>query len=104
MNYDAIYFINKFSKITDELWGMGFYNQDGVCCALGHCGVTDGYSPSNDSFHTPEADALRGLFGIGAVDYINDGLDNRYPQSTPKARILAALEDVKNGTYRHRGK
>ena len=102
--YDADYFINKFEAIPDEKWIAGEYEAGGCCCALGHCGVrfVDG-----DSFprieDTEEGNALSDLFnqrGL-SVPVVNDRIDVRYQQPTPKARVLAALADIKKGAQTH---
>lgn len=83
--YDKAYFIAKFSAIPDERWCVGLQGPNNTACAYDHCrrfGV--------------EPDELRTLLDrISArASYVNDGLDSRYPQPTPKARILAALADL----------
>lgn len=86
--YDVNYFIEKFEAIPGELWCRGALTDgDGHHCALGHCGE------SLEGF-TPESSALRRLFmqeGMAVIN-IND-CTNFGP--TPKARILAALHDIK---------
>lgn len=89
--YDASYFIAKFEAIPEEKWCTdGFTNDAGQCCAAGHCGLR------NDSDWTPgmEAYALDQIFDDLDVVSVNDGKDSRYPQPTPKQRILAALRDI----------
>lgn len=109
--YDTDYFIAKFSAIPDIQWCEGrFQNENGQHCALGHCGMKN-YS---DWFDQPrEARALNRLFENSPATHVGPGFlsvpevnnnhcherftDNRnpYPQPTPKARILAALFDIK---------
>jgi hypothetical protein len=98
--YDVQYYIDKFEAIPEELWNAdgSYVNKDNPeCkCALGHCGA------DIRNTNTDEIRALAGLFryeGIDLVDItgINDGTNPEYQQSTPKQRILAALNDVKNG-------
>lgn len=90
----AQYFIEKFEAIPEEKWTVGEYEDGGRCCALGHCGVRAGHPL------TPEEDALTMLFlkadaeNTLIVSRVNDGFDPRYPQPTPKQRILAALRDI----------
>lgn len=89
-------FFDFFSGIPDEKWCTGaIRNGEGQCCAVGHVNgkanpgaLTDALNPSKN----PED-------SYGTANYrspasINDGEDIRYPQATPKARILAALKDV----------
>jgi len=91
MKYDVDHFINKFEAIPDELWTTGKYNDGDKCCALGHCGQYDAQSHYNE-----ETKALGLLFSVKYdITLINDGKCDRYKQSTPKARILTALKDLK---------
>lgn len=90
------YFVEKFSAIPDEKWAVGAFNivETDKCCALGLCGVRIGRS-------TEEGQALNLLFdnyiGISpVVPEVNDGTALSYQQETPKLRILAALEDIRN--------
>ena len=88
--YNADYFIAKFEAIPEEKWTTLTYHEGDKSCALGHCGRTIGGC-------TQESRALGDLFekhGLWVPD-VNDGCDSRYPQPTPKQRILAALRDIK---------
>jgi hypothetical protein len=100
MNYDVDYFIQKFTAIPEESWNVGYHNyidQAGrlTHCAMGHCGNSL-YKPS-----TPEASALWKLFTDNInlnpvqVNDGNSGISDLFPQSTPRQRILAALEMIK---------
>lgn len=89
------YFIDKFTTIPDSEWCIGWFSdKEGRHCAYGHCGVEVGNS-------TDESRALDRLFRksdlalYDIIAEINDGRREEYHQSTPKARILAALEDIK---------
>lgn len=90
---DAQYFIDKFSEIPDSEWRCdGFYGGDGEPkCALGHCGHRDiGLNKA-----TAESNALYEAIlkaCPGGVTKLNDEPSEKFPQLTPKARILAALE------------
>jgi lambda repressor-like predicted transcriptional regulator len=89
--YDVDYFIKKFSTIPDDKWCVGAFNNDaGCCCALGHCGHRAG-------LRTTEGIALGALFNGAALNIVavNDRHSLLYTQDTPKARILAALHDIK---------
>ena len=94
MTYNADYFIEGFSGIPDEFWCTEYYSDGkGRFCALGHLGV------ENFQVNTPEeVSALEYIIydslGLYVSDIV-DGNDRRYQQSTPKARILASLEDAK---------
>ena len=90
--YDVGYFIAKFEGIPESKWcEEELLNEDGRCCALGHCGGR--IEEDGDIVYTEEIYALSHL--IGDVPAVNDGLHDDYPQSTPKQRILAALRDIK---------
>jgi hypothetical protein len=93
MTYDKQYFIAKFSAIPEELWTSGedFNESTGKCCARGHCGIRGKTSECEEGM------ALYRVFDSGPNTWpvdINDGHDKRYQQPTPKARILAALNDL----------
>lgn len=101
MNYTVDYFIEKFSSIPEEKWGTNKYFNDGKYCALGHCGCHEVVMPKtiygSDKI-TAEGHHLTQLFlntlTVSPIT-INDGNWERYPQPTPKQRILAALYDIK---------
>lgn len=83
------YFISKFEAIPEERWCTDLYEgSNGTHCALGHCGVVEADGG------TEEAQALINLIP-GNIVLINDGLDIKFPQPTPKQRILAALRSIK---------
>lgn len=104
--YTKEYFIAKFEAIPDERWIENAFADDTMkCrCALGHCG-DDGWWRGSRVFDEvdKEVSELCGLLNqsrdnpegfMSTVEAINNGLDTRYPQPTPKARILAALADL----------
>lgn len=83
MSYDRNHFITRFTAIPDERWRIGDRwspHPDVPHCALGHCSYDEGA-------------ALVNLLAC-SVALINDGLDPRYQQPTPRARVLAALRDL----------
>lgn len=124
MKYTIDYFIQKFNNIPDEKWCVGTFTEDSSkflglitsnkYCAQGHCGVKDRESakyiwnlPLNENI---EASVLYHLFGGNIktkneentiVAIINNGKHPQYQQETPRLRLIAALEDMKNGTYPH---
>lgn len=89
MTYDKAFFIAKLSAIPDELWCRHYTSNTGPSCVAGHWMESGRVGD--------ELLDLCGLFGgksLNLVTRINDGYDSRYQQSTPKARILAALNDL----------
>lgn len=87
-NYTVDYFIEKFTVIPDNKWIIGSFNFKNKHCALGHC-----FRNNSD---TDESIALRNLFrnnGLSIVA-INDA-SSRFMEDTPKARVLAALNYIK---------
>ena len=102
------FFIDMFSAIPDENWNTdgGYYKREdetkSCACALGHCMNLDrnNWNDSGPFFNHRSVTAakLRELFNNegSIVTYINDYKSEAYPQETPKLRILAALNDLKN--------
>lgn len=90
MKYTIDYFIKKFSKIPDSKWTTKRYKRGERCCAFGHCG-------QKDVFGTKESQALA-KYQIDAQYFsgINDGDCEKFQQSKPKARVLAALKYLKD--------
>jgi len=87
--YNADYFIAKFEAIPEEMWTTKtFLNDQGQCCALGHCGARDGTNM------TAEGEALLDLFSAFPKGVVSTN-DTPSLHSTPKQRILAALHDIK---------
>lgn len=101
--YTIDYFINKFSNIPAKNWCTGTFKIDSdKFCALGHCGSywKRGLSGIKIQIETEESKALGEIFltkstSLIAAANVNDGLDSRFQQKTPKARILAALDWLK---------
>lgn len=87
--YTVKYFIEFFSAIPDEKWTVGGRHdcrKSGIGCALNHA----------NSHSEAAADSLVGFFNRSefyVVD-VNDLITGRFPQTTPKARILAALAHI----------
>ena len=104
MKYNADYFIKKFESIPESKWAIGsFKRKYGQCCALGHCGQTN-FAASE------EANALSSLFYMylntnpvminDAVGHLRDDAGKELMRvdefgTTPKERILVALECIK---------
>lgn len=93
--YDVDYFIRKFEATSEDQWMTYSYTnvQETRFCALGWCGARG----NNRTSPTLESNGLALLFSkyMLRVPEINDGTHPRYPQPTPKQRILAALYDIK---------
>lgn len=87
--YTPQYFIKFFSEIPDSKWTVGGRHDcrvSGNGCALNHA----------NSHSEAAVDSLIGLFNrseFHIVD-VNDFSTMRFPQTTPKARILAALAHI----------
>lgn len=113
MKYDVTYFIEKLSAIPDALWkmhGSGYAGEPR--CANGHCmgvGCSDLTEETADlcvvfdtlKYHNKYTGkeinnraSYPGRYSF-AADQINNGMVIEYQQPTPKARILAALHDIK---------
>lgn len=86
MKYTASFFIRKFKAIPARLWTTGEYHnkETGKRCALGHCESDKQALPLIGLFRS------RGLI----VSEVNDR-PYRFPQKTPRGRILAALRYIK---------
>lgn len=94
------WFLFEFGMIPDARWCIYEPVQGDRRCAVGHCGV-----------HTAAAICLRELcmkhFGAEIAD-INDNSDECPPAfrqiTTPKARVLKALEVIAEMTQNNKGK
>lgn len=100
MNYDHDFFLRKFSAIPDEQWcTCARTNYLGQHCAIGHTERNHVETDETMALHAallPLNYHKSGMHWRGwTAAYINNGDDARYQQSTPKARILAALRDAK---------
>lgn len=81
--------IKKFEAIPENRWIIGSFCSPEGKCALGHLGFGD------ITTYNMHIDTIRYLFSVAEIVEINDGSDRRYPQATPKQRILAAIEDAR---------
>lgn len=106
------WFAEFASSIPDEKWTESdLENLAGCKCVLGHLGVTNYALPTpgavafaklictapkiSETFNEEEEYAIDTNEALMAVSWkLNDGLLD-YQQPTPRARILAALTDVK---------
>lgn len=104
MIYDVDFFIKKFEAIPEEKWCRGDRQNDkGQRCAHGHCYPEDAdeLQLSGFGFKNEDENSLIKLAkeaGYSGFAPINNGEDQRYQQDTPKQRMLAVLNDIKNGT------
>ena len=90
--YNADYFIKKFKGIPTSKWITHTFTDGNGYCALGHCGHTTTHA-------TEQSQNLVSLFKNffdRNVVAVNDNWYLRCRQKTPRARILAALKDIKN--------
>lgn len=114
MRYDVDYFIEFFSARPANQWAVRtFCDARNRRCAVGHC-VTrelpgyhawDAFRASGLKLAEETRDRLMVLAqlfnhddykeGERMIQRINNGDDPRYKQKTPRARILAALHDIK---------
>ncbi len=110
MNYNAKYFINKFSAIPDDKWIVGIFvdNSGDKCCALGHCGAsyTSGSKEANalstlifKTLGCSVAFINDGAYGVSVYEYVPPVTTNELLSlgDTPKERILTALELIEAG-------
>lgn len=84
-------FIKKFEAIPEERWCLDTVdNGRGAHCAIGHL---NGRFFNGNKWDSEEANQLSNLIEhpVGINNYNYGG---KYPQPTPKLRILAALRDV----------
>lgn len=92
MNFNRDHFIARFAAIPEDQWCTRTWtDSEKRHCVLGHLPVlTFEYSALINLFQ-PEGQHQMGFYRITDI---NDGMDPRYPQPTPRARILAALKDL----------
>ena len=99
------HFIKKYEGIQESEWCEGqFENPSGQRCASGWCQNRANGRRKSGTIGREEM-ALYEIFNQGTpisfsnnmVFKINDGCHPRFQQKTPRARILAALRDVKDG-------
>lgn len=89
--YTVQHFIDKFTAIPSAKWRTALMGDaGGPRCALGHCLTRSGKMGA-------ESNALSALFHatlLQSIIIVNDGQDEKYPQPTPKKRVLAALRNI----------
>lgn len=97
------HFIARFEAIPEDRWcEYELIDRQGRRCAIGHLHGSklnmhrDDLTARCGKDETDESRAFAGpikLRGISISD-VNDGRDSHYQQSTPKARVLACLNDL----------
>ncbi len=93
IKYNINYFIRKFSAIPENKWTTFEYGENDIHCVFGHCGMR---KKDISIEGNAEAEAFVELFDAKVrIVQINDGYNCHYQQLTSKARILAALYDLK---------
>lgn len=92
-------FREYFAEIPEEGWTTGVFFKEGseqTCrCAVGW--LCDPSDLSNDGLGWVTRKSLISLFHEHlelSVSTVNDGLSIRYQETTPKARMLAALSEI----------
>lgn len=107
MKYDVDYFIQKFEAIPEDLWCMGTLTLGDKHCALGHCGVRNIQTEGSEALLSIFAEASTILKEKGVIKWhlhvagVNDGgtwATTLFKQNTPRERILAALNYIKDNT------
>lgn len=100
MTYTIQYFIDKFSAIPVEQWRSdGYYGKDGEPhCALGHLGCLNDVSNDDliDSTEISDLYKYLAMANVISIVDLNDGRERGFHQTTPKDRIIAALEIAKS--------
>lgn len=99
------HFINKFTAINEDLWCVGVMYEEDKKCALGWCECEAIVSDQGNSFPNPFSERwfLRDLMWMHLLvctSDVNDGTHYSkkagFDQDNPKARVLAALNQIKN--------
>lgn len=95
--------INYMERTSEDSWCTDSVRQEGKNCFFGHLSQMygDGGGPTPDSkffLAGPSWGQFEEQYATTYMIYpVNDGYDNRYPQATPKQRILAYLADLESG-------
>lgn len=106
MVYNSEYFRQKFESIPENNWIIGALSDNrGRCCAQGHCMINIGqhegsawvderFIPGTESHALVEVFGGKAKMGGFTIAIVNNGNHPDYQQSTPKQRVLAALDDI----------
>jgi len=88
--------LELLSPIPEEQWITGGYtNHSSGCCAKGHLCRLLSDDPSDYSRRNCASQLHNELCSI-PLSMVNDGGDWGYQQATPKARVIAYLNDIIN--------
>lgn len=95
--------------IPEEEWLTGTYYEDNKCCAIGH--IRDKSDRPIGKWEDIERDGSRFWFELRLrtlakeflgelhITEVNDHRQARYPQTTPKQRVMALLDDMIKAGY-----
>jgi hypothetical protein len=102
MKYTVDYFIQKFEAIPENLFCVATRSMGEQRCAYGWCygsaqeaKASERCNSSRNEEETALSELVRVLGRNWGAGGINNGIYPEYQQPTPKARILAALRDIK---------
>lgn len=97
--FDVDYFIKFFGAIPEEKWCTEqFHNQAGQSCAMGHLqNKCLGEKNYTDHYYLELYD-LFSKNNLPPIVAVNDNNSARFRQATPKLRIMAALQHIKDRT------
>ena len=86
--------IDYLEKTTDAEWLVDRVRSGSRNCVMGHVFDFGG----GDNGGGAAWDFFEGAYATTWMIYkVNDGTDPRYPQATPKRRVIAYLEDLRDG-------
>lgn len=94
--------LNLFQQQPEENWITGSYAEYNKCCAMGfmrkHC-----RADKNISVFVEEAKWIQAsgefLTDNTNIIIVNDKATEKYPQSTPKQRVIALVKDMIKAGY-----
>lgn len=89
-------FYDFYFEIPEEKWTVNYLHVGRACCALGHIGTGSMSSPPPQAFRLAKIlhDLGAGEGAVYEIGLLNDGDHGLYEGATPKARILAMLQDA----------
>ena len=90
-------FIEYLKNTKDEDWQTDKVRSGNKNCVMGHL-VDWYYGKGFQGVISPVWDIFEEMWATTYMVYpVNDGQNPKYKQETPKERIVAYLEDLKNG-------